>query len=200
MRRLWVLPLLLALAGCKGASLGTQWKLRSFDVATADLAQLRIALRGPEWTMVTPERASLEMKTWTPEAGEEQAKTVTLRFQKGAHAGDAAELAQQGSSAPGLTVIELAPQSLASAQAAQREGARLKAAGGHQAGKLHLAGALACRKTDLPSGPIPIDVFVHVSDDLGWLPLYEQYDARSDEKDPEKLEEWLPPCGARKAM
>lgn len=198
MRRLLALTLLLALAGCKGASLATQWKLRGFDLASADLAQLRIALRGPEWTTVTPERASLDLKTWTPEAGEATAKTVALRFQKGAHAADAAELARQGGAAPGLTVIEMNPQSLASAQAAQQEGARLKAAGGHLAGRLHLSGALACRKTDMPAGPIPIDVFVHVSDDLGWLPLYEQYDVRDDEQDAAKLEETLPPCGARR--
>jgi hypothetical protein len=125
---------------------------------------------------------------------------VTLQFQKGARPADALELARQSGAAPGLAVVELAPQSLASAQAAQQEAARRKAAAGHLAGRLHLSGALACRKTDMPAGPIPIDVFVHVSDELGWLPLYEQYDARSDEKDEMKLEEWLPPCGARKGM
>ena len=36
-------------AGCNGVSLATIWKMHKFDPLTADPAQVRIALRGPDW-------------------------------------------------------------------------------------------------------------------------------------------------------
>jgi hypothetical protein len=195
MRRFIAVVLFLPLAACNGASLATQWKLRDFNLATADLSQLRLALRGPEWTSLTPEKAVLEVKTWTGD-DDSKAKTFALRLQKGAHPADAAELALRGGT-PTLTVVELAPQNLASAREAQQEAARVRAEGGHTRGKIEITGAIACRRGEIPPGAIPADVFIHASDALGWLPLYTDFDARGDEKDDAKLAEALPPCSEK---
>ena len=93
-----------------------------------------------------------------------------------------------------LTVVELAPRSLEAARAAQQETARAKAEGARTRGKLNFSGSFACRRTEIPPGPIAIDVFIHANDETGWLPLYADYDARDGEQEPAVLDEALPPC------
>jgi hypothetical protein len=56
------------------------------------------------------------------------------------------------------------------------------------------SGSFACRRTEIPPGPIAIDVFIHADDETGWLPLYADYDARDGEQDQAVLNEALPPC------
>jgi hypothetical protein len=56
------------------------------------------------------------------------------------------------------------------------------------------SGSFACRRTEIPPGPIAIDVFIHADDETGWLPLYADYDAREAEQDQAVLDEALPPC------
>jgi hypothetical protein len=194
-RRLLAFALLFPLAACNGASLATRWKLRDFNLGAADLSQLRLALRGPDWTTPTPQNAVLEVKTWTGD-DESQSKILPLRLQAGAHPADAEELARQGG-APGLVVVELAPQSLAPARKVQEEAARVREQGGRTHVKLNLAGAIACRSRDIPPGAIAVDIFIHASDALGWLPLYAQFDARGEEKDDAKVAEALPPCAGK---
>ncbi len=197
MRRLWPLLLLFALSACNGAPLSTQWKLRNFNLGTADLAQLRVAMRGPEWTQPTPELASIEARYWRGD-DEAQAKSTVLRLRRAVHETDREALAQLGA-APSLTIVELAPQSVAMARAVQLEMASWKADGGPQPhGKLHLEGTLGCRRGEIPEGPIPLDFFVHANDETGWLPVYDQRDLRADYSGSiEALREALPPCPDR---
>jgi hypothetical protein len=189
-----VLLMLFALSACNGAPLATQWKLRSFDLNTADLSQLRLAVRGPDWATPTPESAAIEARYWF---GDDEAagRSFLLKLHRGAHAGDTEALAQLGGS-PALVVYELAPQSLGPAHDLQTEAVRLKAQG-QTHGKLHVDGAIACRRADIPPGPLAIDAFVHADDETGWLPLYAQYDVRGDMKDPRaeaELARLIPPC------
>jgi hypothetical protein len=57
-----------------------------------------------------------------------------------------------------------------------------------------MSGSFACRRTDIPPGPIAIDAFIHADDETGWLPLYADYDARKGEQDQAVLDKALPPC------
>jgi hypothetical protein len=52
---------------------------------------------------------------------------------------------------------------------------------------------MACRRSEIPKGPIRVDLFFHASDEIGWLPLAEGYDVRSG-AEPEKIRESAPVC------
>ncbi len=194
MRRFSILLFCLLLSACNGASLVTQWKLRDFKLASTDLSQLRLALRGPDWATTTPENAWVEVSYWR-DGEEAQAKSSVLHLQRRAQAADKDLLPQLGGAAS-FTIIELSPQGLAAARAAQQESAQWRASGAKTRGKLHLSGFLACRRGEIPPGPIPIDLHVHADDEIGWLPLYEGLDLRREAKDSE-IAEMLPPCAAK---
>ncbi len=193
MRLLAALPLLIALSACNGASIPTLWKLRNSHMATTDLAKARFALGGPEWLRTTPEKAVVEVRYRRDGDDESKSKLLSLRLRKATH-GEDREALEKAGGAPTLAVIELAPASLAAAGAAQREALRLRAEGAKTRARIHLAGALGCRRGDIPPGPIPINVFIHVDDETGWLPLYNGFDVRGNAKDEAELREALPPC------
>lgn len=192
MRRFSILMFCFALSACNGASLTTQWKLRDFTLATADLTQFRLAARAPGWATATPQNAAIETKYWREGEAEAQARSSILHLQRGAHPGDEEQLAQFGGGS-GRVAIELSAQGLAAARAAQQEAAQWRAAGVRTHGKLHLSGALACRREEIPPGPIPIDVFIHADDQIGWLPLYEAFDLRSSATEAD-IARIFPPC------
>jgi len=193
MRRAFLASLFLSLAACNGAPISTQWKLRDFNASTADLAQLRVAIRGPDWVTPTPENAAIEVRYWRDGGDEARAQTLALRLQRAAHPGDRETLTALGG-APSLTILELTPRSLGAARSAQQEAARLKTEGARTRGRMIMSGSFACRRTEVPVGPIAIDVFIHADDETGWLPLYADYDARDGEQDQAVLDEALPPC------
>ena len=193
MRRAFLASLFLSLAACNGAPISTQWKLRDFNASTADLAQLRVAIRGPDWVTPTPENAAIEVRYWRDGGDEARAQTLALRLQRAAHPGDRETLTALGG-APSLTIVELTPRSLGAARSAQQEAARLRAEGARTRGRMIMSGSFACRRTEVPVGPIAIDVFIHADDETGWLPLYADYDAREGEQDQAVLDEALPPC------
>ena len=180
MRRLLALALFVALAACNGAPLSTKWKLRSFNLNTADLSQLRIALRAPAWASPSPEATTIEARYWLGD-DDQGGPSIVLRLRRGAHPEDAAALSQLAS-APAPVVFELAPQSLGPAGELQLEAQRLKAQGTTH-GRIHIGGAIACRHGGIPPGPIAIDAFVHTDDETGWLPLYQQHNVRGDMED-----------------
>ena len=193
MRRAFLASLFLSLAACNGAPISTQWKLRDFNASTADLAQLRVAIRGPDWVTPTPENAAIEVRYWRDGGDEARAQTFALRLQRAAHPGDRETLTALGG-APSLTIVELTPRSLGAARSAQQEAARFKTEGARTRGRMIMSGSFACRRTEVPVGPIAIDVFIHANDETGWLPLYADYDARDGEQDQAVLDEALPPC------
>ena len=193
MRRAFLASLFLSLAACNGAPISTQWKLRDFNASTADLAQLRVAIRGPDWVTPTPENAAIEVRYWRDGGDEARAQTLALRLQRAAHPGDRETLTALGG-APSLTIVELTPRSLGAARSAQQEAARFKTEGARTRGRMIMSGSFACRRTEVPVGPIAIDVFIHANDETGWLPLYADYDARDGEQDQAVLDEALPPC------
>jgi hypothetical protein len=188
---------LLLLSACNGVPLSTQWKLRGFEIGKADVSQLRVALRGPDWAQPTPEKSTIDVSYWREGEEGAQKRELTVRLQRGAHAEDAPALAPIAGAAP-VAIYEASPRDLAAIKAAQEEARRWREGGAQTKGELKLTGSLACRRVaQLPQGPLLIDVFIHADNETGWLPLYEQHDilADSEEKDPAKIEESLPPCG-----
>jgi hypothetical protein len=207
MRAFPLLPplLALALAGCNGVPLATQWKLRHFDLGAADVSKIRVALRAPDWTTPTPDKTVIEATR--PQDGGERKLVIHLR--RAQHAEDAAEIARLGRDPAPLAIYEAAPRDLAAVRAFQEEAAKAKRDGGagkgeRAAGKgeVKTGAGVACRNGAVPEGPIPINVYLHADDETGWLPLLEGYDLRpgvKTEDDRRALDESVPPCGKHAA-
>lgn len=191
--------LALGLSACNdGVPLSTQWKLRSYNLATADIAPLRIAVAAPDWMEPTPEKGQVVADYWRDE--EPGAKrALTVRLARAAHREDAPALAQLGGEPGRFAIFEADRRDLAAIRAAQDEGRRWKEENSKGRGDLRLDGALYCRRGEIPKGPIPIDIYVHTDDEIGWLPLLTQYDAHRPGSDEKKLDESLPPCAKRTA-
>jgi hypothetical protein len=184
----------LLLSACNGVPLSTQWKLRSFDLSTADVAPLRLALRAPDWLEPTPTSARVVATYWRE--GEEAAKrVVTIRLVPAAHAEDRPILAGLDSATNGgLMVFEADRRDLAAIRAAQEEGKRWRESGAKAHGALDLEGGLYCRRAEIPAGGVIFDVYVHADDGLGWLPLLIGHDAHPPGADEKKLADFMPPC------
>ena len=195
MRVRQLIPLLLALllAGCNGVPLLTHWKLRHFDLATADVSKLRVALRAPDWTTPTPDKAVIEVTR--PQDDGERKSIIHLRGAR--HSGDASELARLAPAATPLSVYEVAPQDLAAVAELQAEGARVKQAERTGKSSLRIGSGVACRNGAIPDGPITIDVYLHPDDEIGWLPLLQEFDLRPGLKNAEDwraFDDSVPAC------
>lgn len=168
----------LALSACNGVPLSTQWKLRHFDLGTADISKLRVALRAPGWTTPTPGKTVLEatLAPRSPESGERKLK---IHLHQGLHLDDTADIAHIGNSDTPFAIYEIAPRDLAAARAFQEEAQKRKQEGGSGKGSgIKLQSGVACRRGEIPDGPILIDAYIHVDDETGWLPLLEGLDVR----------------------
>jgi hypothetical protein len=98
-----------------------------------------------------------------------------------------------------LAVFEIDPRDLAGAAAAQEEAKRMKKESPAPLRAEVTIDHAACRSGAVPSGPIPIDLYVHTDKDVGWLPFFQGYDLRPDPAHDaefmEKFAEHVPPCG-----
>jgi hypothetical protein len=196
MRAAALLPTFLALtlAGCNGVPLMTQWKLRHFDLGTADVAKLRVALRAPDWTTPTPDKTVIEAMR-SQDDGE---RKLTIHLRRAQHANDATEIARVAKDTTPLAVYEIAPYDLAAVRAFQEETARATREGAVHKSNLKIGKGVACRKAAIPEGPIPIDVYIRADDETGWLPLLESFDLRPqirNDDDMRAFDESVPPCG-----
>lgn len=186
----------LTLSSCNGVPISTQWKLRNFDLGTADLSAFRIALRTPEWAAPTPDKTVL-LATLAPKDGKGEERKVELHAQLAVHAEDAGDIARISQKEGAVAFYEVAAQDLAAARALQAEAQRLKREGGGSEGKVSVERGLVCRRGDAPDGPILVDLFIHPDDSIGWLPAFDGYDVRDLIKTPEdmrKFEEGAPLC------
>lgn len=196
MRASVLLPtvLALALAGCNGVPLATQWKLRHFDLGTADVSRLRVALRAPDWATPTPDKTVMEATRFLDD-GE---RKLTIHLRRALHASDVAEVARVATDATRLAIYEIAPYDLAAVRAFQEEAAKARHEGAVHRSDVRIGKGVACRKGAVPAGPIPIDVYLHADDEIGWLPLLEGFDLRAQIKNDDDMrafDESVPLCG-----
>lgn len=185
----------LALSACNsGVPLTTQWTLRSYDLGTADVAPLRIAVRAPDWLEPTPEKARVVAGYWRDDEAPAK-RALTIRLARAVHGEDAPALARLGGETGGsLAIFEADRRDLAAIRAAQDEGRRWAQEKAKAHGDLKLDGALYCRRGDIPQGPVLLDVFIHTDDEIGWLPLLTRHDVHRPGADESKLEAAMPPC------
>ena len=169
-----VLALAWTLAGCNGVPLMSQWKLRHFNLGTADVSRLRVALRALDWATPTPDKTVMEA-TRVQDDGEHKS---TIHLRRALHADDANEIARVAHDAASLAVYEIAPRDLAAVRVFQEETANARREGGVRRSDLRIGKSVACRNGVIPDGPIPIDVYLHPDDEIGWLTLMEGFDVR----------------------
>lgn len=184
---------MLALAGCNGVPISTQWKLRNFNPGTADIAQLRVAVRPPSWASPTPEKTILTARQEFSDGG--PGKSLDIHLRRAAHAEDRAALAQLMAEPEALTIYEAAPGDLGVIRVFQADTQSAKEAGRHGRGRIEVDGSLACRLSDVPEGPILIDAYIHASDEIGWLPLLEGYDLKAAMRPEDVTDARVPACG-----
>jgi hypothetical protein len=179
------------LAACNGESLSTQWKLRKFDPATADIAQVRIAVRPPAWATPTPEKTIVSAKYEFDDGA--AGRQLDIRLRRADHAEDRAEL-ERLAPGGGLVVYEAAPGDLGAVRALQSDIEAAKQAGRHGRGAIEAGGSLACRTGEVPEGPVRIDAYIHASDVFGWLPLVEGHDLSASLNANENWRALVPVC------
>ena len=168
-RLMAVIGAMLALAGCEALPWATQWKLRNFDLASADLSKLKIALRMPAWVHGTPESAVLIVR----EKDALNSEGVKLRAHRGPS--DDPGLTALGGE-PNFTVYEFTGADLAKARRLQAEAIARRTEGGATRKAIEISRGVACREHDAPDGPVLVDIYLHTDMDDAWLPLFESYD------------------------
>lgn len=170
-----VLFLSLLLASRNGVSVATIWKMRKFDPLTADPARVRIALRGPAWMapMFDDMKILIRSDIWHHDP-----LSYAFQLKKVDGAREGAELRSAGLAPEGLTILQVDPVENASMRKALESILAYKKAGYQGATSVALWNRDLSGCTDFrpPEGPIIMDVYVHLDDSSGWMPLFENRD------------------------
>ena len=162
-------------AGCNDVSLATIWKMRRIDPLTADPAQVRIALRGPDWMAPMFGDMKLLIKTdiWNHDA-----LSYAFRLKQIDASRDEAALRRDGLASEGLSILEIDPTETGAMREAAENIHAYKKAGYQVATSVALwnRDLSGCTNFRPPEGPVIMDVYLHLDDASGWMPLFEKRD------------------------
>lgn len=165
----------LLLVGCNGVSLTTIWKIRKSDPLMADPAQVRIALRGPEWMtpMFDDLKIFIKADFW-----KHSPLSYVFRLRKIDASREGAALSSAGLAPEGLTILQVDPVETASMREALENILAYKKAGypGGTSVALWNRDLSGCTNFRPPEGPVIMDVYVRLDDASGWMPLFEKRD------------------------
>lgn len=167
----------LFLFACNGVPLTTLWKMRKIDPLSVDPAQVRIAIRGPAW--LTPKFADMKllvrMDIWN-----RNPLFYVFRLNQIDASSESTALSRAGLSLDGLSFLEIDPSEIVALREAQANINEFKKAG-YQGGTsvgLWNRDLSGCSDFKPPEGPILMDVYVHLSDESGWMTFFEKQDFR----------------------
>ncbi|MCX7898658.1 MAG: hypothetical protein N2444_00960 [Methylocystis sp.] len=180
-----------SLAACSHAPVSTMWALRNFDAATLDPTTLRAAVRLPD--SFEPRRGGVTLTVGWWRDGEEKHEAKFVLKETMA-SDDVAPLASERKAGTRLFVYRVDPADYASIRARQKEFLEEKARHGKTHGAFGV-GAEACRRGELPEGPILTTSFLRTQAAGPYLTLLENVDLREAVTKEKPLEELLPPCG-----
>lgn len=189
--RLSAVALAISLAACSHVPVSTIWALRNFDAATVDPTTLRAAVRLPD--AFKPRRGGVTLTFgWWREGEEKREETFVLKETTAPE--DVAPLV--GEKKPGTRIFayRVDPADYAAIRARQKSFIEEKARNDKTHGKLGVA-ADACRRGDLPDGPILTTTFLRTQPAGPYLTLLKNVDLREAVTKEKPLEELLPPCG-----
>lgn len=183
----------LALAGCGHVPLSTMARLRSFDAMTLDPAQLRIAIRAPDWIEPRPDGAKLTFKVSRDGALLREEAFVLEPAEELAERARLAAFQRRGERIAPLRVSTADADRI---RALQMEMQALRAAGAGKTALSVAAAVEACRRGETPAGPIRTTTLLQPDPATGYLVLLDEVDLRETaRKAGVDLTEKLPPCG-----
>lgn len=190
--RLPVAALAASLAACSHMPVSTMWALRGFDASTVDPTTLRAAVRLPD--AFEPRRGGVTLTVGWWRDGEEKHEAKFILKETTA-SDDLAPLAGERKPGTRLFAYRVDPADYAAIRARQKEFLEEKA---RNPGKTHGSfgvGADACRRGELPEGPILTTSFLRTQAVGPYLTLLKNVDLREAATTEKPLEELLPPCG-----
>jgi hypothetical protein len=183
----------LGLSACGHVPVSTLYKLWSFDMATADPAFLRAAVRTSSGLRPRPDGVTL---TVTASRDGDKDKTVhTLVLQEIKDPAELAGLAAFQKTGTHIAAYRLSQSDSASVRQLQ---AALRGPSGKSPGTGQASigiGAQACRQGPLLAGPILTSTYFNAGGSDGYLPVLVDVDLRQ-ELDAKSLAESIPQCGA----
>ena len=190
-----LLPTLAAatLAACGHLPVSTMWALRNFDAGNVEPALLRAAIRIPDSLEPQPGGVKLEAGWWR-DGREDDKHTAKFVLQETTAPADVAPLAGERRPGTRLIVFRVNPADIPKIHALQAEARaeKLKSPGKTQ-GTLGI-GADACRRGDLPDGPLLMTTFLRTDATRGYLTLLKDVDLRSAVTAEKSIDELAPTC------
>jgi hypothetical protein len=182
-----------ALAACGHVPVSTLWALRNLDAGTLKPALLRAAIRVPETLEPQPGGVTLEIGSWRD--GEETKHKVKFVLRETTSPADVEPLAGERRPGTRIYAFRVDPADIPRIEAIQAKSREEKAAApGKTHGTLGV-GAEACRRGDLPDGPVRMTTFIRTGAERDYLTLLENLDLRTAGAKDKSLDEILPPCG-----
>ncbi len=169
----------LFLCGCNGVSLATLWKMRKINPLTTDPAQLRIALRAPEWMTPLLDHAQLRIRAdiWGGEP-----IVGSFRLSRTNDPRDVTALRDAGLNSENMLFFAVASSATRSMRDILEQISAVKKTGhvGRMSVGLWNRDLAGCTSFQLPEGPVIVDVYVRLNDATGWVPFYEGHDFRAE--------------------
>jgi hypothetical protein len=183
------------LSACGHMPVPTMVALRHFDFATFDPADLRVAVRAPDWIDARPGGARLMASLWT--TGRETDKRVEAFVLTEANAvQDAAGLAEHRASGTRIVAYRIAEADFARVRSLQSQGRNMNQ---QNPGRSHMKLTVdvdGCRRGDLRDGPILTTTFLKPDAASGYLTFLDRVDLRRVVREAGKdLDTELPVCG-----
>lgn len=178
------------LAGCGHVPVSTMVKLRSFDALRFDPSLMRIATQSPDWLAPRPGGAHLKLTL----KHDDETRIERFALQEATKDAGLASFEKAGRR---IDVFRLSEADAARVRALQAEGLERRVKSGAKGSATIAADIAACRRRDLPDGPILGSTLIEVDPGQGWMTLLSSVDLRKAAADAgEALSDRLPPCGA----
>ncbi|WP_244430606.1 hypothetical protein [Methylocystis sp. ATCC 49242] len=190
--RLPAVVLAASLAACSHMPVSTMWALRNFDASTVDAPTLRAAVRLPEAFEPRRGGVTLTVGWWRDGEDKHEAKFV---LKETTASDDLAPLAGERKPGTRLFAYRVDPADYAAIGARQKEFLEEKARNPAKTHGSFGVGADACRRGELPDGPILTTSFLRTQSGGPYLTLLKNVDLREAATQEKPLEELLPLCG-----
>jgi len=169
------------------------WAMRNFDAATVDPASLRAAITLPQALEPQPGGVTLTVGWWRD--GEEGARHEAKFVLKETSAPqDVAPLHDEKRAGTRLFVYRVDPADFPEIRARQKQFLEEKARSPAKTHGSFGVGAEACRRGELPQGPLLTTSFLRTEPEGAYLTLLKNVDLRSAVTDEKPLDVLVPSC------
>jgi hypothetical protein len=176
-----------ALAGCGHVPLTTIYRLRAFNITTADPEVLRAAVRLPD--VLSPTQSGVKLTVSAGRGAEADRQVYELVLKEVTEPAELGPLASERRTGNHIHVYRIDPADVPRIRAAQAEALRNPGKGGTLAVK-----AAACRRGDLPAGAILTTTYIKIDEEHGFMPLLKDVDIRAEVPRGEDISEKVLMC------